>query len=150
MTLTGIAPFEWDDVDGARLANEARREGFTHIDRLIENWRSGANRFDRPGETLLAAWSTSNIIAVGGLNIDPYLNDPGIGRVRHLYVLPEQRRTGVGRLLVGELLKCARGCFDIVRVRAAKGDAPFFYDAVGFERVEEPNASHILHVQSRF
>lgn len=144
--MTVIAPFEWDEALVAMLANKARCEGFTHIDRLIEHWRNGSNRFDRARETLLAARSGSAIVAVGGLNIDPYQSDPRVGRVRHLYVMPDQRRAGVGRRLVGELLKHARGRFDTVRVRAAKGDAPLFYDALGFHRVDEPDASHAIRI----
>jgi GNAT superfamily N-acetyltransferase len=141
-----IAPFEWDEKRITLLANEARREGFTHIDRLIGHWRDGSNRFDREGEALLAALSGSAIVAVGGLTIDPYQSDPRVGRVRHLYVMPDQRRTGVGRRLVQRILGYARGSFDTVRVRAAKGDAPLFYDAIGFQRVEEPDASHRIRI----
>lgn len=144
--MAAVGLFEWDEEVAASLAKEAWREGITHIDRLIENWRSGSNRFDRPGETLLAGRSDSAIVAVGGLNIDPYQNDPRVGRVRHLYAMPDQRRTGVGRRLVGELLGRARGWFGAVRVRAAKGEAPLFYDAVGFQRVDAPDASHCIRI----
>lgn len=39
----------------ASLAEQARREGHGHLDRLIADWNSGAMRFDRPGEALLVA-----------------------------------------------------------------------------------------------
>lgn len=147
--MEAIAPFEWDDDLVAALAGEARGEGFTHIDRLAANWRNGSNRFDRQGEILLAAWSGAAVVAVGGLNIDPYVSNSRVGRVRHLFVISEQRRNGVGRSLVAELLLRAHGCFDAIRVRAARGDAPYFYDALGFERIDEPNASHILRIKAR-
>lgn len=38
------------------LEKEAIGEGFRFITRLIDEWHSGANRFDAPGECLIAAY----------------------------------------------------------------------------------------------
>lgn len=135
---------ELDEAPISALAEAALREGYAHIDRLIENWGRGSNRFDRQGEALLAAFNDSEMIAIGGLNRDPYATDPLIGRVRHLYVMPMSRRMGVGRRLVAEIVDVARESFNFLRVRAAKGDAPLFYDSIGFQRSDDPYASHLM------
>ena len=36
--------------------------------------------------------SEGRLVGVCGLNVDPYLDDPSVGRVRHLYVLVAARR----------------------------------------------------------
>ncbi|OFX03814.1 MAG: hypothetical protein A3E78_12950 [Alphaproteobacteria bacterium RIFCSPHIGHO2_12_FULL_63_12] len=144
MTIIDSVNLDVSEIDA--LVKEARAEGYSHIDRLVENWRNCSNRFDLPGEILLAARFRGRIVAVGGLNCDPYLENPRIGRVRHLYVMPNHRRTGVGHRLVGALLERARGHFAVVRVRAAKGDAPLFYDAIGFQRVGDRDASHKIQI----
>lgn len=107
MTLE-IQPFA-DDVGRLdAIIAEARAEGFTHMDRLADNWRSGANRFALAGEALLACCAGDLIVGVGGLNRDPFLNDPNVGRLRHIYVMNAYRRAGVGRRLVEALLARAR------------------------------------------
>ena len=37
------------------------------------------------------------MVGIGGLNIDPYLALPDVGRVRHLYVLRKCRGRGAGK-----------------------------------------------------
>lgn len=144
MTPTVVSFSAGDDRIGG-LADEARARGFRHIDRLIDGWRSGANRFDRTGETLLAIFDGDAAVAIGGLNVDPYAGDDRVARIRHVYVMENSRRAGLGRMIVGELVDEARQRFDLVRVRAAsKGGAALFYDALGFCRVNLPDATHLL------
>ena len=42
-----------DDI--GLLADAAEKEGFRVVRRLMNEWSSGGNRFDRPGETLFIA-----------------------------------------------------------------------------------------------
>jgi hypothetical protein len=56
------------------------------VRRLADDWVSVANRFDRPGEALFVARLPGQVVGVRGLNVDPYTAEPGVGRVRHLYV----------------------------------------------------------------
>jgi GNAT superfamily N-acetyltransferase len=87
-------------TDGtASLAADGERAGSRIVRRLVEEWASGANRFDRPGEVLLGAWLDGQLVGVCGLNVDPYAAQERVGRVRHLYVLSALRRLGVGRRL---------------------------------------------------
>lgn len=54
------------------LESEAIAEGFRFLTRLISEWHSGANRFDAPGECLMAAYSNQQLIGIAGLSIDPH------------------------------------------------------------------------------
>ena len=93
------------------LVSESERQGFRFVRRLVEEWSSAANRFDRPGEVLFAARSGDDVVGVCGLNVDPHASDPRVGRVRHLYVLVPYRRAGVGEHLVADIIGTARGRF---------------------------------------
>src|SRR5215475_13736753 len=84
------------------LVSESEATGLSLVRRLVDEWRDCSNRFDRPGEALFGAWFDERLAGVCGLNVDPYLGDERIGRVRHLYVLVEARRHGVARALMAE------------------------------------------------
>src|SRR5712692_11944046 len=96
---------------GALLA-ESEEAGSRFVRRLVEEWASGANQFDRPGEVLFGARIGGRLVGLCGLNVDPYAADERVGRVRHLYVLSAFRRLGVGQRLVAEVVEAARGRFD--------------------------------------
>jgi GNAT superfamily N-acetyltransferase len=126
-----------------QLREESSREGFRFMERLFEEWASGANRFSAPGEALFLAIADGKVVGVCGLNCDPYAHDPRIGRVRRLYVLRAHRRSGVGRALLDAVVAYARDHFSLLRVRTeAAGD---FYTAHGFRRVaSDAEATHAL------
>jgi GNAT superfamily N-acetyltransferase len=127
-----------------RLAAASEREGFEFVRRLEREWRSGANRFDRPGEVLLAAFLGSELGAIGGLNQDPYLSDPSVGRVRHVYVAPERRDAGVGSALVRAIMAAGLTTFSSIRLRTANARSNVFYERLGFERLlNDPTATHV-------
>lgn len=132
-----------DDI--GPLLKAAETEGHDLVRRLVDDWVDGSNRFDRKGEVALAAWADSRLVAVGGLNRDPYLDSATVGRIRHVYVSPDMRGRGVGRLLVSALVDHARTTFKRVRLRS-KG-APDFYLALGFEETDaEPDATHVMEL----
>jgi GNAT superfamily N-acetyltransferase len=127
------------------LAMEAEATGFRGLSRLLGEWQSGRNRFDRPGETLFIATDHGCVVGVCGLNRDPYLSDPTVGRIRHLYVAVAHRRTGIGSRLVGGIVGAARGHFARLRLRTDNLDADAFYLCLGFLPVTgEPACSHQL------
>ena len=125
------------------LRREARDEGYSFLDRLVEDWLSGENRFDGPGEVFCGCFD-SELMAVGGLNRDPFLADPEVGRIRRMYVHPAWRNRGVGEALVRWLLASARGSFRGVRLRAENAAAARLYERVGFTPIIDPQATHIL------
>ena len=76
------------------LATEAEATGFRGLSRLFSEWQAGGNRFDQPGEALFIATDNGGVVGVCGLNREPYLDDPTVGRIRHLYVAVAHRRKG--------------------------------------------------------
>jgi GNAT superfamily N-acetyltransferase len=112
-----IAPLPDFPADVEILRAEAAEEGYRFVDRLIAEWRSGANRFVQPGEVFLGGFERGDLIAVGGLNRDAHANQLGIGRLRDLYVKKSARRCGVGSALVRHLLGRAECVFHSVRLR---------------------------------
>lgn len=131
------------------LALEARLDGHAFVDRLIDDWISGSNRFDSAGELLLGAFSGTALAAVGGLNRDPYSHDDDCARLRHIYVARPLRRHGIGRALVERLIAAARDNFRLIRLRTGSAEASALYLRLGFEQVVEPFATHVLHVRPR-
>jgi hypothetical protein len=80
----------------AAILRESQGEGFRSVARLVHAWESGANRFEKPGEFLLALRLGTSSLAVCGLNLDPFARSESIGRLRHLYVAKAWRRQGWG------------------------------------------------------
>lgn len=123
------------------------REEFHAILRLRGDWLAGTNRFDRPGEVLLAARDGDTLVGLCGLNRDPYTTDTETGRVRRLYVDPTDRRLGTGRMLVATVIEHARRHFTHLRLRTTRSDADQFYVALGFSRVStDPRVTHALEL----
>jgi GNAT superfamily N-acetyltransferase len=134
-----------DDI--AALLAESLAEGHNLVRRLVDDWDDGSNRFDRPGELALQARLGDKLVGVGGLNRDPYLDDPVVGRIRHLYVSPDARRQGVGRSLVLGLIDAARPTFRRLRLRTSQPEASLLYLALGFEATgDELDASHVFRL----
>lgn len=126
------------------LHSEAKDEGYDFIETLVEEWASGANRFDAPGEALCGHLDQGLLVAVGGLNCDPFAGRPDMGRIRRVYVRPAWRNRGVGRALVTALVGEARTYFSCVRLRAENALAARLYESMGFVPIASPDASHIL------
>jgi len=124
------------------LVSESEAAGLSLVRRLVDEWRDGSNRFDRPGEALFGAWFDERLAGVCGLNVDPYVGDERIGRVRHLYVLVEARRHGVARALMVETLAAARGHFPMLRLSTSNPAAARLYESLGFRPVTEPHCTH--------
>ena len=138
--LTAITPFH---PGVARLHAEAIEEGLRYVGRLINDWATGINRFDLPGESFLGAFRGNDLQGICGLNSDPYSADYAVCRLRHLYVQRDARRTGIGSALVQHLLIEAKANFRLVRVRTDSEDAAAFYLRQCFVHVTDETASHI-------
>lgn len=157
-----------DEALLAPLVRQSAAEGYRHLERLVEEWKSGGNRFDRENEALFVAmladaasgvWTLDPIdrpnirngrartvwIGVVGLNVDPCHDDPRIGRVRRLWVDPAFRRMGVGRKLMERVLDHARGRFRMLVLRTTP-EARLFYERLGFQ--PEHGAEHHTHALS--
>lgn len=120
-------------------------EGYRFIKRLINEYDNETNRFDKNGEVLFVIELDDQVIGIGGLNIDPYLNNDTVGRIRHIYIEPKHRRKKIGKQLVELLLDEAKKHFKGVRLYTENPLADQLYQMVGFEKVEGQNkASHII------
>ncbi len=128
-------------IDTQEIVTASRKEGFRMVERLVEDFKSGVNRFDRPGEVLLAAFDSGKLIAVGGLNAT---DSPGVGRIRRVYVLPAYRRRAIGASLVGLLLARSIGKFETFVLRTTTETGAAFYESLGFKPVVEPDVTHRL------
>jgi GNAT superfamily N-acetyltransferase len=144
-----IVPLQSLSIDGFEaLVEESEAEGVFPLTRLVDGWQAGRNRFDRPGEALFAAVENGRLLGVCGLNRDPYLDDPHVGRVRHLYVAHAARGRGVGGRLVRAVIDAARDRFQRLRLRTDCPIAARFYQSLGFEPVdEESHATHALSLE---
>jgi GNAT superfamily N-acetyltransferase len=129
----------------ALLADD-ERAGTRSVRRLVDEWASGTNRFNRPGEVLFGGWVGEQLVGVCGLNVDPYAGEERIGRVRRMYVLIAHRRCGIGRRLVMEVIAAARGRFDSLRLRTVNPEAARLYEAIGFRR--SVGAAHYTHAMT--
>lgn len=130
-----------------QLRTAAQNEAYRFIDRLIEDWANGTNRFSKQSERLLIAQHDGGLVGVGGINIEPLM--PGALRMRRFYVLPTRRKLGIGRHLVEALLDPARHTGNVVTVNAATDLAPAFWEALGFQPDRRDGRTHILRPTDR-
>lgn len=127
-----IKPITELPVDFEALRANAEKEGHLFLNKMQKAWLNGGNRFKSRGELLVGAFIGSELVGICGRNQDPYSEDESVGRVRHLYVLPGHRRGGVGKLLLGLIIKDANVYFRSLRVRTNDEPASKFYLSLGF------------------
>ena len=126
------------------LVNEAKHNGHNFIQRTIDDWNSGANKFARPGEKLWGLILETELIGIGGLNRDPYTEDINTGRVRHLYIQQAYRRKGYATLLMNVIINNAYVHFTTLRLFTDNPIAAGFYEQLGFQNINSYKASHTL------
>lgn len=117
------------------LLHESLEQGYTFINKLLDEFESGVNRFDSRGALLLGVYDGQRMVGVGGVCRDHYLNDDAIGRIQHVYVLNAHRRSGVGRMLLDALIEHARGHFQVLTLRTLTDHGDAFYKSLGFTDV---------------
>lgn len=145
--ISDILPFAF----GA-LAREADEEGYDFVARFVERWNSGESRFDAPGEGMFAAWAETEagleLAGMAGIVRDPYVDDPHIARLRHVYVAPRYRGRGIAEDLVKLCLNRARDHFRLARLRALNAAAARIYERQGFVATTTvAECTHILELQ---
>jgi GNAT superfamily N-acetyltransferase len=123
------------------LRAEARAEDHHFLDRLANDWGSGAMRFTEPGEAFFAAYSGDTLAGVGGLTIDPVV--PGALRMRRFYVRRSFRRSGIARSIAATLLNKAFKTTSVVNLNAALDSIPF-WESLGFMPEQDAGHTHVL------
>jgi ribosomal protein S18 acetylase RimI-like enzyme len=121
-----------DISDFDHLIGESIEEGNTHLVKLINEFQSGTNRFDKTGEALFIALYQSEIVGVGGVHQDPYSMKESIGRVRRVYVLQSYRRQGIARNLMKHIMELAQNHYEVLILRTTNPDADQLYRSLGF------------------
>ncbi|TAV91432.1 GNAT family N-acetyltransferase [Rhizobium leguminosarum] len=129
----------------ADLEREARREGYRHVARLIEEWSIGDNRFEHRGERLLGAYAEEALAGIGGMTVETAMS--GALRMRRFYIRPTMRGRGIGRMLAMALLDHARSFCTVVTVHAGNDGAARFWESLGFEPHERDGHTHVLALQ---
>jgi GNAT superfamily N-acetyltransferase len=124
------------------LLSESLSEGLRLLSRLDQESRLKSPPFFPPRGLLLVARRGEALLGICALYPDPFLDDPSVARLRHLYVAPAARRQRVGRLLVEEALRRAEGRFRRIRLRTDSPSAAAFYLAAGFTTTAEEGATH--------
>ncbi|KAB2335572.1 GNAT family N-acetyltransferase [Bacillus mesophilum] len=147
MSTFKIHPIEnLSGVDIDPLLEESKEEGFHFLERLKLDYIQGTNTFNKPGECLYGVFNEKEeLIAIGGLNINPITNDKTIGRVRRFYVSREYRKKGIGSLVLKEIITAAKIYFKILVLYTDTTQAGAFYLKFGFiSENKYPNSTHFL------
>ncbi|HEX6237912.1 MAG TPA: GNAT family N-acetyltransferase [Acidimicrobiales bacterium] len=127
------------------LADHAEQEGIRIVSTLLERWRDGSERYQQPGEAILAATSSGEAVGIGALSQCPHVGNAL--RVRRFYVAPTWRRQGVASALATELIAAGFESTDVItcNARASAAAAPF-WESLGFVPA---SAEGITHVRRR-
>jgi RimJ/RimL family protein N-acetyltransferase len=126
------------------LAEEATRAGDNFVQKTIEEWENGKNTFSKPGEKLWLISIENEIVAMGGLNRDPYIDNDKVGRVRHVYVSKKYRGQGLSKVLLKLIIDEAKKHFKILRLSTHNPIAASLYESFGFEKNDTYKATHII------
>lgn len=145
MTVKRIKHLSAEEL--AHLAAESKRDGFRFLQRLIEEYESGINTFNQHGEALFGIYNDQQLIAIGGVNKDPFTSKEGVGRLRRCYVSSKYRRLGIGTLLVKNVISHARNHFHTLVLYTDTSEGDRFYRSLGFSKVESKNATHVYHLE---
>lgn len=145
--MTGYSIIEIDDDNISMLqpiADEAIANGDAFVEKTIREWRDGTNKFSKPNEQLWGVTIDENLVGIGGLNQDIYVNDPAIGRVRHVYIAKNYRGRGLSKVLLRLIIDRASAHFKTLRLYTDNPVAGYLYESMGFEKEKGDKVSHII------
>ena len=126
------------------MAAEAKNEGYPFVQKTIDEWNQKINCFSMSGEILLGVFIGEKCIGIGGLNVDPYDNDPSIGRGHHLYISKRYRRQGIAKDLSNRIIRVAQEFFTILRGSTNNPVAAKFYETMGAKKSDKLKQTHAL------
>lgn len=129
------------------LARDARQDGFRFVKRTIDEWLLRINEFSKPGESMNGILVDGSIVAIGGLNVDPYLDDDSICRVRHVYVHRDHREKGYSKIILKRIIRDAKKKFRKIRLSTTSEIAAKLYQDLGFSEVKEHKATHAMNLK---
>ena len=123
------------------LRHAADAEGYRFVARLGQRWRRGSYDTDSLA-TICAAMVDDELAAIGAQTYDEYDPSPLHRRIRHFYVLPLHRRSGIGRALARRLIEDAFALAPRLHLRATHALSVAFWDAMNFQRSSRTDRSH--------
>src|SRR5688572_24843346 len=123
------------------LRHAADGEAYDMLAVLAKEWADGTNRFDKPGEALVAAYDAGRLVGMGAMTHDP--NIAGALRMRRFYVSPRYRRQGVGRAIAKALLDGPEVEGKTITLNAPQVEAARFWEALGFIRDDRDGHTHV-------
>ena len=138
-----IRPLTFANLELVRdLAQRAESEGFKFVTRFADECASGSVQLDAPGEYFCGVFDEGDLVALGGVTPDPYIDDASVGRLRHVFVRPEFRARGVGRMLVATLESRAGKRYARLRLRTDTVAAAHFYERLGYHAISSDSATY--------
>ncbi|ETT86798.1 GNAT family N-acetyltransferase [Viridibacillus sp. FSL R5-0477] len=143
--INNLLNFDFDS-----LVKQSKEDGFRFVERLVNDYRNGSNTFNHFGEGLFGVFNQEGVlVAIGGLNKDPFSNEQSIGRLRRFYVSKAYRRNGIGSLLVKRIIDEAKKYYKIIVLHTDTEQADKFYSSIGFSKETlYPNSSHFMEFKS--
>jgi GNAT superfamily N-acetyltransferase len=137
------------EEDVSHLIEESRIDGFRFLKRLIDDYNNSTNTFNKQGEALYGVYNHEGLlIAIGGLNQDPYSNSMRVGRLRRFYVSKKYRRLGIGKKLVETIIDYSREYYDDIVLNTDSDQADKFYTSLGFLKQQQyPNSTHYMKLK---
>ena len=132
------------------IIKQSKEEGFLIGERLVYDYKNGTNTFNNFGEALFGVFNNNGeIVAIGGLNRDPFSNKPYIARVRRFYVINEYRRNGIGSLLLKYIINEAKKYYKILVLRTNTSQGDNFYTSYGFLKGNiYPSSTHYMELEN--
>ncbi len=136
-------PFDFEE-----LVAESQLHGHDFLMKMKAEWEADKNRFQQRNEILFGLRESNGaLVGVGGVNVDPYANDPSVGRVRHVYIREAYRRQGLARLLMGKIMDHSKRSFRLLRLRTHNPEAGYLYESIGFSRIANADDSTHLYYE---
>ena len=128
----------------SELTRTAAAEGVRNVVRLVEDWESGAQRFDREGAALFAAYDGGALAGIGGVKPETAAGESAM-RMHRFYVHPAYRRLGIGNRIAREVMNHALTHASLLTCNArASAAGPPFWEALGFARCDGNGYTHIF------
>lgn len=135
-----------EDLSIEELRKESEEEGYHFVNRLIDDWQNETNCFALIGEGFYGVFVEKELIAIGGVNQDPYTDSGNAGRLRRFYVKQTWRRQKVGLALLKFILQKHADDFTEITLYTDTQVASKFYESIGFEKVN--GIAKISHQQN--
>lgn len=134
-----IRPINFKQDDLSNLLQISEADGYVQVRRLINDWESGKNRFDKLGECFYVTTDDQDqVVAVCGLSD----NGEKHGRLRRLYVHPDYRKRGIGKKLSQACIDHGLQTFENIVVNAGGEMAVRFYENWGWHQIEGERVTH--------